>query len=134
MNPPTNNWSQRRFMWNRRGHQNVIGQHKKLKILFSLHYTKLMLTMLKSQTILLLPWKPIGYNIYRKMKKTIEDSKEIIRSRKSKDRQYSGQKTISNSNHAAQQTIYWATRIIWKRDEIICPSRRVSSSFPKYWT
>ena len=23
MNPPTNNWSQRRFMWNRRGHQNV---------------------------------------------------------------------------------------------------------------
>jgi hypothetical protein len=55
-----------------------IGQHKKLKILFSLHYTKLMLTMLKSQTILLLPWKTIGYNIYRKMKKTIEDSSVVF--------------------------------------------------------
>ena len=43
---------------------------------------------------------------YRKMKKQFEDFKDIIRSRKSKGKQYRDQKTISNSKHAAQKTIY----------------------------
>ena len=65
---------------------------------------------------------------YHSCKEKFEDTKGVIRSRKSKDRQHNDQKKKNNLQYITKKTKDWATRTPLKtRDKLRC-SGRVSSS------
>ena len=65
---------------------------------------------------------------YHRFKEKFEDTKGVIRSRKSKDRQHNDQKKKNNLQYITKKTKDWATRTPLKtRDKLRC-SGRVSSS------